>query len=135
MEDLWSSGLEIHAAHDPTRGGALVTCHEVASRAGVRIVLDEEALPVRDEVRAVCELLGLTSLSLPCEGRALLWVAERDAENLLARLHRHPNGAGAARVGRVEAAGPGAAPVTMRTVSGEERPVDLLSGTDLPRIC
>ncbi len=135
MEGLWSGGLELHAAHDPTRGGVLVTCHEVASRSGLRLVLDETALPVRSETRAVCDLLGLSPLSLPCEGRALLWVAEEDADRALDRLRAHPSGAGAVRIGVVEAARPGASPVALTTLSGEVRPLDLLSGTDLPRIC
>ncbi|MEW6757114.1 MAG: hydrogenase expression/formation protein HypE [Acidobacteriota bacterium] len=135
VEALAASGAQVHALHDPTRGGVLVTCHEVAERAGVRIVLDEEALPVRGEVRAVCDLLGLHPLSSPCEGRALVFVEAGDAERALKALRSHPFGTGAARVGRVEAGRKGASPVAVRTVSGEERPLDLLSGAELPRIC
>jgi hydrogenase expression/formation protein HypE len=135
VEALAASGADLRALHDPTRGGVLVTCHEVADRGGVRIVLDEGALPVRGEVRAVCDLLGLHPLSSPCEGRALVFVSEEDSERALGALRGHPLGAGAARVGRVEAGRTGSAPVAVRTVSGEERPLDLLSGSELPRIC
>ncbi len=134
-ESLMESGAGVHAMHDPTRGGVLVTCHEVASRAGIRIVLDEKALPVRPEVSAVCELLGLSAVSMPCEGRALVWVDAGAAKNVLERLRSHPAGREAAIIGRVEKVAPGRAPVTMVTVSGEERPLDLLSGAELPRIC
>ena len=66
--------------HDPTRGGLATTCHEAALRAAVRIELDEEAIPVRPEVRATCELLGVEPLYLACEGRVAIWVPGRDAE-------------------------------------------------------
>ena len=133
--DLLASGVEVHALHDPTRGGVTTVCHEAATRAGVRIVLEEGALPVRREVRAVCELLGLDPLYLACEGRALAWVAERDAERALEVLRAHPLGREAARVGLVEEAGPRSLPLVLRTSIGGERPLDILSGIDLPRIC
>ena len=134
-EALYGLGPAVKVLHDPTRGGVLTTCHEVAGRTGLRIVLDEASFPVRDEVRAVCSLLGLSAWSLPCEGRALAWVAGDSAEAALARLRSHPQGAGAEIIGRTEAARPGAAPVAIRTLTGEERPLDLLSGAELPRIC
>jgi hydrogenase expression/formation protein HypE len=90
---------------------------------------------VRPEVSAVCELLGLSAVSMPCEGRALVWVDAGAAGKVLERLRSHPAGREAAIIGRVENEAPGRAPVTMVTVSGEERPLDLLSGAELPRIC
>ncbi len=135
VEAVMEAGQAVHSMHDPTRGGVLVTCHEVCSRSGIRIVLDENALPVRPEVSAVCELLGLSAVSMPCEGRALIWVDGEASDGVLSRLRNHPAGREAAVVGRVAPAEPGRAPVTMVTVSGEERPLDLLSGAELPRIC
>jgi hydrogenase expression/formation protein HypE len=132
---LLASGADVHALHDPTRGGVATTCHEVASRSGSRIVLEGAAIPVRPQVRAVCELLGLDPLYVACEGRALVWVAERDGERALAALAAHTLGNGAARIGRVEARSPHAAPVALRTPYGTERPLDLLAGAELPRIC
>lgn len=125
----------VRSAHDPTRGGVLGICHEVAARANLRVILDESTLPVRAEVRAVCDLLGLHAVAMACEGRALLWVAPQAAGEVLERLREHPLGRGAALAGRVEAARAGRSPVAMTTVSGEERPLDLLSGSELPRIC
>jgi hydrogenase expression/formation protein HypE len=135
VEAALASGADVHSVHDPTRGGAATTCCEVAARAGVRIVLEERELPVRREAAAACELLGLDPLYLACEGRALVWVAGGDAERLLDALHAHPLGEGARRVGTVEPARRGGAPVVLRTEIGGERPLDLLSGADLPRIC
>lgn len=135
VEALLSSGAEVHALHDPTRGGVATVCHETAMRAGVRIALDEDELPVRREVRAVCELLGLDPPYLACEGRALVWVAARDAQRALSALHAHPLGREAARIGLVHERGPRALPLVLRTSIGGERPLDMLSGIDLPRIC
>jgi hydrogenase expression/formation protein HypE len=125
----------MHAAHDPTRGGLLATCHEVAERASVRITLVEADVPVRREVRAVCDLLGLDPLAMACEGRAVLLVDPDRAEVVLAALRGHPLGREAAVVGAVEPAVPGRAPVVLETAVGGRRPLDLLSGLDLPRIC
>ncbi|HUK13086.1 MAG TPA: hydrogenase expression/formation protein HypE [Thermoanaerobaculaceae bacterium] len=132
---LLGSGARVHALHDPTRGGVATTCNEVAGRAGVRIMLDEAAIPVRPEVRAVCELLGLDPLYTACEGRVLAWVERSDAERALGALAAHPLGAGAACIGRVEAGVPHGAPVVLRTAYGTERPLDLLAASGLPRIC
>jgi hydrogenase expression/formation protein HypE len=134
-ELVLGSGAEVHAMHDPTRGGLATTCHEVASRAGVRIVLEQVAVPVRAQVRSVCELLGLDPLYVACEGRIVLWVAEREADRVVKVLNGHPLGKGAVRVGRVTALEDGGAPVMLRTLYNTERPLDLLAGSELPRIC
>jgi hydrogenase expression/formation protein HypE len=135
VELVLGSGAEVHAMHDPTRGGLATTCHEVASRAGVRIVLEQAAVPVRPQVRSVCELLGLDPLYVACEGRIVLWVAERDADRVVKVLNGHRLGEGAVRVGRVTAVEDGGAPVVLRTLYNTDRPLDLLAGSELPRIC
>jgi hydrogenase expression/formation protein HypE len=135
IEATLGAGVDVHAMHDPTRGGVATVCNEVAARAGRRIVLEEAAVPVRPQVRGVCEVLGLDPLYVACEGRVLLWVGEADAARCLHVLRSHPLGAGAAMVGRVEAAAAGAAPTAVRTAYGTERPLDVLSGSELPRIC
>lgn len=134
-EHLHAAGLGVRALHDPTRGGARVTCHEVAERTGLRLRLREADLPVSPPTATLAELLGLDPLDLACEGRYLLWVAPEDAEAALARLRAHPIGRGAAILGRVEARGPGEAPLVLETRFGTERPLDLLDHLDLPRIC
>jgi hydrogenase expression/formation protein HypE len=134
-ETLFAAGVEVHAMHDPTRGGVATVCNEVAGRGGVRIVLDGAAVPVRQEVRGVCELLGLDPLYVACEGRILAFVSRTDREKALAAWHAHPLGVGAARIGAVAEGGSGLAPVAVMTPYGTERPLDLLAGAELPRIC
>jgi len=135
VEALLAGGPAVRAMHDPTRGGVVTVCHEVAARSGFRVVLDEESVPVRREVAGVCDLLGLDPLALACEGRLLAWVAKADAERALEAMRAHPLGAGARIIGRMEAPDRGAPPVIMNTRVGGQRPLDLLSGLDLPRIC
>ena len=113
----------------------LAVCHETAERSGLRVHLEEAAIPVRPEVRAVCEVLGLEALSLACEGRVVAWVAGRDAAKALDAMRSHPRGAGAAVIGRVAERGAGEAALVLETAVGGRRPLDLMSGTDLPRIC
>jgi hydrogenase expression/formation protein HypE len=135
VECALASGVDVHAIHDPTRGGVATICHEVASRSGLRIALDEASLPIGDATATCCELLGLDPLYLACEGRALFWAPEGDADRLVGTLRGHARGRAAARIGRVEEGAAGATPVTLRTAVGGERALDLLSGADLPRIC
>jgi len=135
IRTLFDEGIQVHSMHDPTRGGLATTCNEAAERAGVRMVLEKEAVPVRPAVEAVCELLGFDPFHLACEGRVLLWVAEKEAARALDVLHTHPAGRRAARIGTVLPAAPGTVPVTLLTSLGVERPLDSLSGMDLPRIC
>jgi len=134
-EALFSAGIDVHSMHDPTRGGVVTTCHEVAQRTGLRIVLRESELPVRPQVLAVCEVLGLDPLAVPCEGRALIWVPEGEVQRALAVLHARPDGRDAACIGRMTAGGASRAPVVLVNALGVERPLDLLSGAGLPRIC
>jgi len=135
IESIFDAGIEIHSMHDPTRGGALTVCNEVAERSGRRIVLTETAIPVRPQVRAVCEVLGLEILGLACEGRVLAWVPGDRAEAALEAFRRHPAGREAAIFARVDGSTDGEVPVVMETEVGSIRPLDMLSGSDLPRIC
>jgi hydrogenase expression/formation protein HypE len=135
VEAVLESGAQVKSLHDPTRGGVVTVCHEVAARSGAKVVLEETALPVRREVAGVCDLLGLDPLALACEGRALVWVAAEDAEKALDAMRSHPLGAESEIIGGMETAVAGAPPVVMNTRVGGKRPLDLLSGLDLPRIC
>jgi hydrogenase expression/formation protein HypE len=135
VEALFETGIEVHSLHDPTRGGTVTVCHEVAERSGHAILLHEASLPFRPEVRAVCELLGLEPLGQACEGRVLAWVAAADAERAVATFNAHSPGGGAAVIGRVEMRSGRQPPVLLETVIGGRRPVDLPSGSELPRIC
>jgi len=135
IEAVHANGVSARTMHDPTRGGVATTVFEMAARAGASIELIEEALPVRAAVAATCELLGLDPLYLACEGRAIMVVAAADEARLLEALRSHPQGQGAAVIGRVLPPAKGQVPVSLRTRIGGDRPLDLLSGMDLPRIC
>jgi hydrogenase expression/formation protein HypE len=134
---LLGDGIEVHCMRDLTRGGLASALNEVAGAAGVGIEVDEGRIPVREEVRAVCEVLGLDPLHVACEGRFVAFVARACAERALALARSHPLGAGACIIGCVGArhATPLPGMVTMRSRIGSTRILDVLSGEQLPRIC
>jgi hydrogenase expression/formation protein HypE len=118
---------------DATRGGIATVLNEMAEASGVSIDIDEAAIPLRDEVRGFCEILGLDPLYLANEGKIVMAVPPEEIDAALSTLRTHPLGAGAAIVGR---AGNGeAGRVTMQTFFGGRRIVDMLVGEQLPRIC
>jgi hydrogenase expression/formation protein HypE len=124
---------DIHCLRDPTRGGLATTLNEFARQSGVGIRLQEKAIPVKREVAAACELLGLDPLYVANEGKLVAICAAHDAERVLAAMRSHPLGAHAAIVGEVVED-----PhhfVQMETAFGGSRVVDWLSGEQLPRIC
>jgi hydrogenase expression/formation protein HypE len=118
---------------DPTRGGLSSTLNEIAARSQVGIELDEPSIPVREEVRGACELLGLDPLYVANEGKLVAIVDPAVAGPVLAAMRGHDLGRQAQIIGAVTASHPGL--VTMRTVLGTERVVDMLAGDQLPRIC
>lgn len=133
MEAVLAAAPGVRAARDATRGGIAAVLNEIAGVAGVGIEIDEAAVPLRDEVRGVCEILGLDPLYLANEGRLVLFVPEDEAGAALAAMRTLPEGAGAVVIGRAVAAHPGQ--VRMRTLFGGSRIVDMLVGEQLPRIC
>jgi len=118
---------------DPTRGGLSSTLNEFAAQAGVGIEIDERAIPVHESVRGACELLGLDPLYVANEGKLVAVVAPEAADAVLAAMRAHPLAREAGIIGTVTAAHPRL--VTMRTVVGPTRVVDMLAGDQLPRIC
>jgi len=129
---LRTAGVAVHALRDPTRGGAAQSLLEIADAAGVRVELEERALPVRPAVRSACELLGLDPLEVANEGKLLAFVPEVQAERALAALRAHPLGAGATLIGRVVSGKPGC---VLKTPLGATRVLRMASGELLPRIC
>jgi len=124
---------DIHCLRDPTRGGLATTLNEIAHQSGVGMMIREADIPVRPQVAAACELLGLDPLYVANEGKLVAIVAPGDAEPVLQAMRRHPLGAAAAAIGTVYAD-----PhhfVQMVTALGGRRIVDWLSGEQLPRIC
>jgi hydrogenase expression/formation protein HypE len=126
-------GPDVRAMRDATRGGVATILNEVATAAGVAVVVEEEAVPVRPEVRGACELLGIDPLYVACEGRIVVIVDPGAADAAVAALQSHPLGAGATVVGRVAVDPPGL--VLLKTGFGGTRIIDLLVGDPLPRIC
>jgi len=123
----------VRAMRDATRGGVATILNEIATAADVAVVVDEDAIPVRPEVRGACELLGIDPLYVACEGRMVVVVEEASADAALAAMRTHPLGAQAAVIGRVT--GDQAGMVLLNTGFGGTRIVDLLVGDPLPRIC
>ena len=123
----------IHTLRDPTRGGLATSLNEIAIQAGTGIKLYETEIPVRDETRGACELLGLDPLYIANEGKLIACVAPDDVEGVLAAVQDNPYGKNAAVIGEVLADNPGK--VFMETIIGGTRIIDMLTGEPLPRIC
>ncbi len=124
---------EVRVLRDPTRGGLASALNEIAAASGAGIELDEDSIPIPGPVHAACEMLGLDPLHVANEGKLVAIVPAAAAEVVLAAMRAVPEGAGAVEIGRVVADHPGM--VTMRTVVGSQRIVDMLVGEQLPRIC
>ncbi len=118
---------------DPTRGGVATSLNELALDSGLGVYLSEESIPVRDEVRGACELLGLDPLHIANEGQFLAVIAADQADRALGTLRALPGGAGAALIGEIREEPAGA--VLVGTRYGGTRIVDMLVGDPLPRIC
>ena len=124
---------EVRVLRDPTRGGLASALNEIAAASGVGIELREETIPIPGPVRAACEMLGLDPLHVANEGKLVAIVPADFADAVLAAMRVVPEGAEAVEIGRVVADHP--AMVTMRTIVGSQRIVDMLVGEQLPRIC
>jgi hydrogenase expression/formation protein HypE len=118
---------------DPTRGGVATSLNELALDSGLGVYLLEESIPVRDEVRGACELLGLDPLHIANEGQFLAVVAADRADQALAALRATPGGGEAVIIGEIRDEPAGA--VLVGTRYGGTRIVDMLVGDPLPRIC
>jgi hydrogenase expression/formation protein HypE len=117
---------------DPTRGGLATVAHELQRATGMGITLSQQAIPVRDPVQSVCDMLGYDPMYLACEGRVVAVVAPDDAELLLQRWQALPDGKDAAIIGNVKNAG---GHVLLQTELGGERILEELEDDPLPRIC
>ena len=124
---------DIAVLRDPTRGGLAATLNEIARSANVGMMLDEAAIPIKPDVSAACELLGLDPLYVANEGKLICLCEVEDAEKLLAVMRAHRHGCDAAIIGTVVE--DRANFVQMKTGFGGTRVVDWLAGEQLPRIC
>jgi hydrogenase expression/formation protein HypE len=118
---------------DPTRGGVATSLNELARDCGLGILLSEDRIPIRDEVRGACELLGLDPLHIANEGQFLAVLAPEYADVALEALHQTPGGEHAVLIGDVSEQPAGTVIVT--TLYGGSRVIDMLVGDPLPRIC
>jgi hydrogenase expression/formation protein HypE len=130
---LLEATQEVRCLRDPTRGGLSSTLNEIATSSSVGMELKETSIPVREEVRGACEMLGLDPLYVANEGKLVAIVAPSAAQDALRALQSHPLGIDAAIIGRVTS--DHARMVVMRTPLGTTRIVDMLAGDQLPRIC
>ena len=130
---LEALGRDVHVLRDPTRGGVASVLNEIAKAAGAGVSIAEAAIPLAEEVRGACEILGLDPLYVANEGKLLAFVARERADEALSLLRRHPFGREAAIIGEVTDEHRGK--VVLRSRVGGRRVVDLLTGDQLPRIC
>jgi len=133
ISDLLAATPGVRALRDATRGGVATILNEVATAAGVGVLVNEDAIPVRTAVRGASELLGIDPMYVACEGRLVAVVDGAEADKAVAALRSHPLGADAAVIGHITADPPGL--VLLKTAFGGTRIVDLLVGDPLPRIC
>jgi hydrogenase expression/formation protein HypE len=133
IEAVLTEVPQIAMLRDPTRGGLATTLNEIAADAGVGMILEENMLPVRPEVLAVCELLGFDPLYLANEGKTVIIVEKEYSGKVLTIMRQHELAAAARIIGTVTAQPAGQ--VALRTTVGGLRLLDMLSGEQLPRIC
>ncbi len=121
----------IIAAKDATRGGIANALNEMAEKSGVRIIIEEESIPIKEATKAACEMLGLDPLAIGNEGKMIMGVVEEKAEDVLEIIKKHPYGKNAALIGRVVEG----KHVIMETSIGGRRIVEMPVGDPIPRIC
>jgi hydrogenase expression/formation protein HypE len=132
-DKIFGTTKNIHVLRDPTRGGVATTLNELCQSAGVGMIIEEEKIPVSEEVKGACEILGLDPLYIANEGKLVLIVPEEEAEKVVEAMREHPDGYESSIIGRVTAEHPGI--VRMTTSIGSSRIIDMLTGDQLPRIC
>jgi hydrogenase expression/formation protein HypE len=130
---LIAADIDIHVLRDPTRGGVTSALTEIAQTANVGILLDEASIPISEDVKGACEILGLDPLYVANEGKLLAIVRNENVKGALTALRSHPLGEDASVIGEIINQHPGF--VMMKTRVGGTRVVDMLSGEQLPRIC
>jgi len=133
VELMLETAPEIHSLRDPTRGGMATVLWEIAGASGVGVVVREDIIPVKAEVRGVCELLGFDPYYLANEGKLIAVCPEAVADKLVSRMRSHPLGKDSVIIGRVTQENPGR--VLLQTRIGGHRILEPLSGEQFPRIC
>ncbi|HOX15579.1 MAG TPA: hydrogenase expression/formation protein HypE [Smithellaceae bacterium] len=130
---ILKASSNVHCMRDATRGGLGAILAEIAKNANVHISIDEKSIPLQENVRGICEILGFDPLFLANEGKMILFCPKSDADQVLTVMRNHKHGKNAAIIGIVEDIGIGR--VVLKTSIGGERIVDLPTGELVPRIC
>ncbi|MEJ2544566.1 MAG: hydrogenase expression/formation protein HypE, partial [Calditrichaceae bacterium] len=133
VQDMLKVSTDIHAMRDPTRGGVATTLNEMAKSAQKGIQIYEDKIPVRDDVRGACEILGIDPLYVANEGKLIAFVKAEVADKVLATMQKNEYGKNASIIGKVVDEHIGK--VAMKTPLGINRIVDMPIGEQLPRIC
>ena len=133
VDNMFKITNEIHVLRDPTRGGISSALNEIAQKSNIGMLIHQNKIPMTEQVKAACELLGLDPLYIANEGKLLAILPENKAHSVLDEMHKHPLGRDAEIIGEVVDDNRGT--VVMETLIGSKRVVDMLSGEQLPRIC
>ncbi|MEA1939776.1 MAG: hydrogenase expression/formation protein HypE [Candidatus Caldatribacteriota bacterium] len=133
VADMLEVSDKVHVLRDPTRGGLSTTLNEIAISSDVEIEIDEEKIPIREEVMAACEILGYDPLYLANEGKLIAFVSPEDSIKVLKKMRKNKYGKESNIIGRVTKNSSGR--VYLKTKIGGKRIVDMLTGEQLPRIC
>jgi hydrogenase expression/formation protein HypE len=130
---LVRAGIQIHCLRDLTRGGLTSVLNEIAEAANLTLQVEEKLIPVREDVRAACEILGLDPFQVACEGRFAAFLPEAEADHALELMRAHSISADACRIGKVtDQPSP---KVLLKSTIGVQRILDMSTGEQLPRIC
>jgi hydrogenase expression/formation protein HypE len=129
---LFKVTRDVHVLRDPTRGGVASALNEICNSSGNGILLEEKMIPVSDEVKGACEIMGFDPLYVANEGKLLIILPGEYADNIIRTIRKHPLGKDASIIGRVTEGPP---IVKITTLVGSTRIVDMISGEQLPRIC
>ena len=132
VKEIIDAGIDVHCLRDLTRGGLSSTLNELVETAGIEITIDESAVPVHEDVRGACEILGFDPMYVANEGKFIAIVPAADAEKCLNIMLAHEYGKESAIIGSVS---DGEAIVKLKSRIGTMRILDMLSGEQLPRIC
>jgi hydrogenase expression/formation protein HypE len=133
VSEILKVSKNVHVLRDPTRGGLATSLNEIAKQSAVGIEIEEEKIPVKEEVMAVCEMLGFDPLYIANEGKLVAFVPQKDCTKILNAIKKNKHGKDAKIIGAVVSKHKGR--VVVKTSVGGERVLDMLTGEQLPRIC
>jgi hydrogenase expression/formation protein HypE len=136
IQSIIKSDIEVHCMRDLTRGGLTSALNELAESSHAEILINDESVPVREDVKGACEILGFDPMYVANEGRFVVFVPEKDAEKCLQVMRKHEYGKDSCNIGKVSAQGSDTTGIVkLKSRIGTTRILDMLSGEQLPRIC